>query len=135
MLGYDDFFMSLDKVMVRTDASGKYAALTMDEYSRAKYAGRLSPGDSASGRAVDPRPLSSASGCVLCICASTRSQNIDRHAIMPVQTESRILPRSKRREFSHSHFAYGTCAWPCWGEAERSCDFRRCLKCLHAIIQ
>ena len=47
MLGYDDFFSTLDKVMVRTDASGKYAALTMEEYSKAKYAGRLSPGDSA----------------------------------------------------------------------------------------
>ena len=43
-LGYDDYLMSSDKVMVRTDASGKYKALTLEQYYAAKKAGRLSPG-------------------------------------------------------------------------------------------
>lgn len=40
----DDYLNSVGSVMVRTDASGKYKALSMEEYSAAKRAGRLSPG-------------------------------------------------------------------------------------------
>lgn len=39
-LGYDDYFMSTDKVMVRTDARGKFTTLTLEEYYAAKKAGR-----------------------------------------------------------------------------------------------
>jgi len=45
MLGYDDYLMAADKVMVRINASGKYQSLTLPEYYDAKKAGRLSPGD------------------------------------------------------------------------------------------
>ena len=45
MLGYDDFMIASGKVMVRTDASGKFKALTTEEYYAAKKAGRISPGD------------------------------------------------------------------------------------------
>ena len=45
MLGYDDYMMASDKVMVRVDLKGKFAALTMEEYQEAKKAGRVSPGD------------------------------------------------------------------------------------------
>jgi len=41
MLGYDDFFTTVDKVMVRIDGSDKYKALTMQEYSDAKKAGKI----------------------------------------------------------------------------------------------
>lgn len=46
MLGYDDYLMSSDKVMVRVDVKeGKFAALSLSEYADAKKAGRITPGD------------------------------------------------------------------------------------------
>ena len=45
MLGYDDALMTVDRVMVRISAKGKYAALSLEEYYEAKKAGRISPGD------------------------------------------------------------------------------------------
>ena len=44
MLGYDDALMTVDKVMVRTDKSGKFAALSLEDYYEAKKSGRISPG-------------------------------------------------------------------------------------------
>jgi hypothetical protein len=45
MLGYDDYLMASDKVMVRVDENGKYKALSLAEYYDAKKAGRITPGD------------------------------------------------------------------------------------------
>ena len=45
MLGYDDYLIASDKVMVRVDFKGYYKALTPSEYAEAKKAGRISPGD------------------------------------------------------------------------------------------
>ena len=45
MLGYDDALMTVDRVMVRIDAQGKYAALSLEDYYAAKKAGRISRGD------------------------------------------------------------------------------------------
>ena len=45
MLGYDDYMIASDKVMVRIDPNGKFKALTTAEYYDAKKAGRISPGD------------------------------------------------------------------------------------------
>ena len=45
MLGYDDALMTVNKVMVRIDATGKFAALPLEEYYAAKKAGRISAGD------------------------------------------------------------------------------------------
>ena len=45
MLGYDDYMIASDKVMVRVDAKGYFKALTTEEYYAAKKAGRLTPGD------------------------------------------------------------------------------------------
>ena len=45
MLGYDDYLIASDKVMVRVDLKGKFKALTPNEYNEAKKAGRISPGD------------------------------------------------------------------------------------------
>ena len=39
MLGYDDALMTVDKVMVRIDATGKFAALPLEEYYEAKRQG------------------------------------------------------------------------------------------------
>ena len=45
MLGYDDALMTVDRVMVRVSAQGKYAALSLEDYYAAKKAGRISSGD------------------------------------------------------------------------------------------
>ena len=45
MLGYDDFMVASDKVLLRIDPKGKFKALTTEEYYEAKKQGRVSPGD------------------------------------------------------------------------------------------
>ena len=43
MLGYDDFFTTVDKALVQ-NADGSYSALTMEEYSAARKAGKVATG-------------------------------------------------------------------------------------------